>query len=129
MSIVLILVLSIHGLAGVFWAGTTFTLVRTGGLGGERLFRPQMGAAALAVLSGAYLWSLAHPASVVLMIGAAAALVAAGAQGALAGPAVRSLQRGAVAEANARKRIALAQRIAAGLLAATVITMVVAPHV
>jgi hypothetical protein len=125
----IILALSIHGLAGVFWAGSTFTLARTGGLGGERLFRPQMGAAAFAVLSGAYLWSLVHPASVVLMIGAAAALVAAGVQGALGGPAVRKFGGGELAEAEARGRIALAQRIAAGLLALTVITMVVAPHV
>ncbi len=60
MQIALIIALSLHILSSVFWAGTSFTLARTGGVGGELLFRPQMGAATIAVLSGGYLGHLAH---------------------------------------------------------------------
>ena len=129
LPIVVIVALSIHGLAGVFWAGTTFTLARTGGVAGERLFRPQMGAAVFAILAGAYLWSLTHPQTGVLAVGAAAAIVAAGVQGAVGGRAVRGLRRGVIAEAAARARIAVAQRIASGLLAVTIISMMAASHV
>src|SRR5216683_2147997 len=52
MQIVLIIALSLHILSSVFWAGTSFTLARTGGVGGVQLFRPQMGAAVIAVLIG-----------------------------------------------------------------------------
>ena len=52
MQIALIIALSLHILSAVFWAGTSFTLARTGGAGGEQLFRPQMGAAVIAVLTG-----------------------------------------------------------------------------
>ena len=60
MQTALIITLSLHILAAVFWAGTSFTLARIGGLGGEQLYRPQMGAAVIAVLTGGYLWHLAH---------------------------------------------------------------------
>ena len=39
MQIPLIITLSLHVLSSVFWAGSSFTLARTGGLGGEKLFR------------------------------------------------------------------------------------------
>src|SRR5260370_13175322 len=96
MQIALIIALSLHILSSVFWAGTSFTLARTGGAGGERLFRPQMGAAVVAVLTGGYLGHLAHAgafgtAEQVLAVGALAPLVAAGVQGALGGPPVHSL--------------------------------------
>lgn len=128
MQIPLIITLSLHVLSSVFWAGTSFTLARTGGLGGERLFRPQMGAAVIAILSGAYLGHLVHAsafgtAEKVLAVGAFAALVAAGVQGAIGGRAVASLRRGTLDEAVARSRIAMAQRIAALLLAVTAVCM------
>src|SRR5260370_37356871 len=63
MQIALIIALSLHILCSVFWAGTSFTLARTGGVGGELLFRPQMRAATIAVLSRGYLGHLAHPGS------------------------------------------------------------------
>src|SRR6195256_1765254 len=82
MQIALIIALSLHILSTVFWAGTTFTLARIGGVGGEQLFRPQMGAAVIAVLSGGYLGHLVHAGSFgtaeqILAVGALCALVAA----------------------------------------------------
>jgi hypothetical protein len=127
MQIALIIALSLHILSSVFWAGTSFTLARTGGVGGELLFRPQMGAATIAVLSGGYLGHLAHAGSFgtaeqILAVGALAALVAAGVQGAIGARAIRSLRSG-TDEAGARSRIATAQRIAAALLAVTAVCM------
>ena len=128
MQIALIIALSLHILSSVFWAGTSFTLARTGGVGGELLFRPQMGAATIAVLSGGYLGHLAHAGSFgtaeqILAVGALAALVAAGVQGAIGGRAIRSLRAGTAGEAAARSRIATAQRVAAVLLAVTAVCM------
>jgi hypothetical protein len=128
MQIALIITLSLHILSAVFWAGTSFALARTGGIGGEQLFRPQMGAAVIAVLSGGYLWHLVHAGSFgtaeqILAVGALCALVAAGVQGALGGRAIRSLRNGKADEADARSRIATAQRIAAALLAVTAVCM------
>ena len=59
----------------------------------------------------------------VLAAGALAALVAAGVQGAIGGRAIRSLRNGTADEAEARGRIATAQRIAAILLAVTAVSM------
>src|SRR5437588_9946267 len=134
MQIALIIALSLHVLAAVFWAGTSFTLARTGGVGGEQLYRPQMGAAVIAVLTGGYLWYLAHagafgPSEQVLAAGAVAALIAAGVQGAVGGRAIRALRAGKVDETSARSRIAIAQRIAAALLALTAICMGAARYV
>ncbi len=128
MQIALIITLSLHILSSVFWAGTSFTLARTGGIGGEQLFRPQMGAALIAVLSGGYLGHLVHAGSFgtaeqILAVGALCALIAAGVQGAIGGRAIRSLRSGKADEAGARSRIALAQRIAAALLAVTAVCM------
>ena len=128
MQIPLIVTLSLHVLSSVFWAGSSFTLARTDGLGGEKLFRPQMGAAFVAILTGAYLGHLVHSGSfgiseTILAVGAFAALVAAGVQGAIGGRAVRSLGSGTADEDGARSRIAMAQRIAAGLLAVTALCM------
>jgi hypothetical protein len=124
----LIIALSLHILSTVFWAGTSFTLARTGGVGGELLFRPQMGAAVIAVLTGGYLWYLVHAgtfgtAEQILAVGALAALVAAGVQGTIGGRAIRSLRSGKADEASTRSRIATAQRVAAALLAVTAVCM------
>ena len=128
MQIALIIALSLHILSSVFWAGTSFALARTGGAGGEQLFRPQMGAAVIAVLTGGSLGHLAHAGSFgtaeqILAVGAVAAIVAAGVQGAIGGPAIRGLRAGTSDEAGARSRIATAQRIAAALLAVTAVCM------
>jgi hypothetical protein len=128
MQIALIITLSFHILSTVFWAGTSFALARTGGVGGEQLFRPQMAAAVIAVLTGGYLGHLVHAGTFgtteqVLAIGALAALVAAGVQGAIGGGAIRSLRVGKTDEVVARSRIATAQRIAAVLLAVAAVCM------
>jgi hypothetical protein len=128
MQIALIIALSLHVLSSVFWAGTSFTLVRTGGAGGEQLFRPQMGAAVVAILSGGYLGHLAHAgmfgtAEKVLVAGALAALIAAAVQVAIGGRAMASLRNGKTDETAARSRFATAQRIAAVLLAVTAVCM------
>jgi uncharacterized membrane protein len=134
MQSALIIALSLHILSSVFWAGTSFTLARTGGAGGEQLFRPQMGAAVIAVLTGGYLGHLAHAgefgtAEQILAVGAFAALVAAGVQGVIGGRAIRSLRNGTADEAGARSRIATVQRVAAGLLAVTAVCMGAARYV
>ena len=63
MPVLIVIALSLHLLASIFWAGSTFTLARSGGQGAEALFRPQMGAATVAVLAGIYLWSQLHAGS------------------------------------------------------------------
>ena len=127
MEIGLVIALSLHVLSSVFWAGSSFTLARTGGVGGEKLFRPQMGAAVVAILTGAYLGRSVHEGSFgtsekILAAGALAALLAVAVQATIGGGAIRSLQRGAADEA-ARSRLATAQRIAALLLAVTAVCM------
>ena len=134
MQTALIITLSLHILASVFWAGTSFALARTGGAGGEQLFRPQMAAALIAVLTGGYLGHLVHAGTFgtteqILATGALAALVAAGVQGAIGGRAIRGLRAGKTDEAGARSRIATAQRIAAVLLAVTAVCMGAARYV
>lgn len=133
MQLVLIIALSLHVLAAVFWAGTSFTLARTAGAGGEQLFRPQMGAAVVAVLTGAYLWSRLHAGAFgrfeqVLAVGAACAILAAAIQGLVCGRAVGALRQGRADLALARSRIAVGQRIASGLLAVALICMVAARY-
>jgi len=128
MQIPLIIILSLHVLSSVFWAGSSFTLARTGGAGGEQLFGPQMGAAVVTILTGGYLGHAVHagmfgPAEQILTVGALAALLAVAVQGAIGGRAIRSLSSGTADEAGARSRIAAAQRIAAVLLAVTALCM------
>ena len=134
MQSLLISVLVLHVLAAVFWAGSTFALVRMGGAGGERLFAPQMGAALVAVLTGIVLWGLLHRGpsgfrEVLLGIGALSALIAAGVQGALISSARRGLAAAGEVSAGARHRIALAQKIASALLALTLILMTAVRYV
>jgi hypothetical protein len=128
-----IAVISLHVLAAMFWAGSSFTLARTGGLGGEQLFRPQMGAATIAILAGGYMWPVTHAgafntAAQVLALGAVCAIIAAGVQGAIGGRAIRGLRNGTADAAGAQRRIALAQRVAAGLLAVSAVCMVTARY-
>jgi len=128
-----IAVISLHVLAAMFWAGTSFTLARTGGLGGAQLFRPQMGAATVAILAGGYIWQVSHAgafdtAERVLALGAVCAIIAVSVQGAIGGRAIRGLRNGTADAAGAQRRIALAQRVAAGLLAVTAVCMVTARY-
>ncbi|MBN9232492.1 MULTISPECIES: hypothetical protein [Phyllobacteriaceae] len=132
MQIVFMLALALHVMSGVFWAGSTFVLSRIGdGRTAIALFGPQMGAATAAVLSGAVLWHLFHGSyfgaqEKVLAVGAVAALIAAGVQGALVGRARRNLAAGREAEAAIAGQAIRGERLAAGLLAITVIAMAIA---
>jgi len=117
MQTLLIVLIGLHILAGVFWAGSTFAVVRSGGAGAEALFRPQMGAAAITVLAGIGLWGILPRAGMgpmehMLALGALCAIAAAAVQG-----------------ATRRKNLLKGQRIAAGLLAVTVICMAIARFV
>ncbi|MHC2256720.1 hypothetical protein [Bradyrhizobium embrapense] len=128
MQTALIIALSLHVLSSVFWAGSSFTLARTGGLGGEKLLFPQIGAATVAIVTGATLWRLAHEGSFalseqILTGGASAALAAIAVQIIVGGGAVRQLHSSAGDKSAARSRLAVAQRIAAGLLAVTALCM------
>ncbi len=114
MQIVLSTLMALHILAGVFWAGSTFAIVRSGGAGMQPLFGPQMGAATISVLAGIGLWGILHrggmgPMEHMLAVGALCAIAAAGVQG-----------------ATRRKNPLEGQRIAAGLLAFAVIFMAIA---
>ncbi len=114
---VITILIALHILAGVFWAGSTFAIARSGGAGAEALFGPQMGAAALTVLAGIGLFAISHqgppgPMEHTLGIGALCAVAAAGFQGAM------------------RKKNPLkGQQIAAALLFVTVVCMAIARYV
>ncbi|MDB5561815.1 MAG: hypothetical protein JWN11_1233, partial [Hyphomicrobiales bacterium] len=75
--------LVIHIASAMFWGGTTLVQARLGNTPQMRsLFAPQIGAAVLAILSGAVLWSTLRGGSFVasdrvLALGSAAALIAA----------------------------------------------------
>jgi succinate dehydrogenase/fumarate reductase cytochrome b subunit len=132
MQITLIVALVLHVLSGVFWAGTTFALARTGGNEADRFFRPQMGAAAVVVVTGGLLWFLLHHGPLgmqghILAIGALCALLAVGVQGMMGAPALRKLS--AMGDSDElRHRVARSQRIAAALLAITVTCMAAARY-
>jgi hypothetical protein len=149
MQIALIIVVSLHVLAGVFWAGSTFAIARASDASlAVRLFRPQMGAAAGAIVTGALLWHFMHGAAFgvterMLVVGVVAALAAGGVQGASGSRMRRQLARGADpgaplgSESGAHSRDPGAQagappvsmagpRLAAALLAVTVVCMAAA---
>ena len=131
MQVLLIVTAALHVVTGVFWAGTTFTLALTVGAHADRLFRPQMGAAVLVVLTGGLLWHLAHSrafgtAEQLLAVGALCAIAAAGVQGMSTGPALR--KHGGAELPSLRARVATGQRVAAGLLTITVICMAAARY-
>jgi hypothetical protein len=133
MQATLIIALVLHVLSGVFWAGSTFALARTGGNQADRFFRPQMGAATVAIVTGAVLGFLLHRGTPgiqehLLGIGALCALLAVGVQGSGA-RAVRELSTAGAGDAfEASSRLATRQRIAAALLAVTVICMAAARY-
>lgn len=127
-----VLVLGLHVLAGVFWAGTTITLARDPEIPAERFFGPQMGSAGLVFATGVLLWYFFHGAyfggiETVLAIGIVAAIAAAGVLGSFVGPAQRQVATAdATNEARLRERMAKGERIAARLLVVTVVCMAVA---
>ena len=132
MQMTLIVALVLHVLSGVFWAGTTFALARTGGNQADLYFRPQMGAAAIAVVTGGVLWFYLHHGPLgapgyLLSIGALCVFLALGMQGMVGAPALSKLS--ALGESEGlRHRVARSQRIAAALLAITVTCMAAARY-
>lgn len=118
MRILVMALISLHGLSGVFWAGSTLALTHTSPAHKitPELFRAQMSAAVLTIAAGAALWGIVirgghGPMVSTLGIGAACAIVAVAVQGGM------------------RKSPVMAQRIAAVLLSATVVCMVISPYV
>jgi len=130
MQLTLIVATVLHILTAIAWAGFTFTMARTAAADVERLFAPQMGVGAIAILAGGWLWSLTHEGvfgdfEKVLAAGALAALAAFATQAISTGPIIRRLG----ADPQLRRRAATGQRIAAGLLAITIICMASARYV
>jgi hypothetical protein len=131
MRATLIVTLVLHFLSGVFWAGTTFALARTGANQTDQFFRPQMGAAVIVVATGGLLWYLVHPGSFgtteqILAVGVFCAFVAAGVQGVSGGSALRKVSITDEFEASRlRHRVA---RVAAAFLMLTVTCMAVARY-
>ena len=110
--------ISLHALAGVFWAGSTLALTHTSPAHRitPELFSAQMSAAVLTIAAGAALWGIviggSHgPMADTLGVGALCAIVA------------------AIVQAGMRRSPVTAQRIAAVLLSAAVICMVISPYV
>jgi len=134
MQATVIVALILHVVSGVFWAGSTFALARFSANQGREFLRPQLGAAAVAIVTGALLWYLLHRGSEgtsehVLATGAIFALIAAGIQ-AVTGLTGRVLAgvRG-FDGAQASNRALIGQRLAAGCLLVTVICMAAARYV
>ena len=134
MRIILIVALVLHVLSGVFWAGTTFALARTAGNQAALFFRAQMGAAAIAVVTGGVLWFYLHHGPLgtpghLLAIGALCAFLALGVQGMMVASALQKLPAPAESEGSrVRRRVATGQRIAAALLMITVTCMAAARY-
>ena len=132
MQYVYIVVLGLHVLTGVFWAGTTITLARVPEIKAEKFLPLQMRAVGIVMVTGALLWYFFHGAyfgsmEITLAIGIVAAFAAAGVLSAVVRPAARKLAGvDAGEEARLRVRMAKGQRIAAGLLVLTVICMGIA---
>lgn len=129
MHIAVLFAISIHVLAAVFWAGSTFAVARVGTSMLSRLFLPQLGSAILTVVSGGYLWHVLHGSGLgigeqVLIAGAICGLLALAIQ---IGITVRSFLRN---KARATQQLGagslIGQRVAAALLAVVVICMAVA---
>src|SRR5215475_7699772 len=128
MQTALVIAISLHILAATFWAGSTFACARMAGNGGQQLFGPQLAAAAVAVLSGAYLWKTLHDGSFgitkqLLGAGALAALVALVIHLTVIRTALRGLRKSTGDDARARARLAVGYRAAAILLAVAVLAM------
>lgn len=116
-QILLIVLFAMHALFGVFWAGSTFVMAHNKGEVPEWLARSQRGAAMLTMLVGVGLWGILHrgppgPLEKTLAVGAVCAIAAAVLQGVLR-----------------KSSPALSQRLAAILLAITVVCMVTARYV
>jgi hypothetical protein len=126
MQILLIILIAVHVLSSIFWAGSTFVLARNGGEGASALVRPQIGAASVSALSGSSLWYLLHQGSLqraeqILATGAAAAILALLVQIVVVRPGLRP--------GETSPRVAAGYRASAALLVVTVICMAAARYI
>lgn len=134
MQWIVIVLIVLHVVTGVFWAGTSFVLARTGGLLVEKLAFPQVGAGVATLCMGLATWLLAlrglppTPGFHVLGMGAACALLALIVQ-ASALPAVKTLKVAQGGASPQQRRVLISQRVAAGLLLLTVLAMASWSHV
>jgi hypothetical protein len=132
MQYVYIVVIGLHVMAGVFWAGTTITLARDPEIRAERFIRPQLGASGVVFLTGALLWYFFHQGvfssmETVLAIGIVSAVAAAGVLGAMVRrPSSELADADAATESVLRAKMARGERIAAWLLVLTVLCMATA---
>jgi hypothetical protein len=128
MPVAFMLLYIVHVLSALVWMGSSFVVAQAKGRGAERQYPLQTGATLLAFLTGGYLWSTLHsgafgPMELVLAIGVACAVIAAGAQGMLVGGSLRRLRKGVLDETEARRRITTGHRIGAGLVAIGLLCM------
>ena len=126
MDYVPIVLVAVHAMSGVFWAGSTGAMANLQGALAEKIFPFQMGSAGAAIIAGILLFVLyrgfsGSTSDWILITGIAAATIALIVQIALILPARGSGEA-------ARPRMAFANRIAAGLLSLTVATMVIAKY-
>jgi len=132
MQYVYIVVIGLHVMAGVFWAGTTITLARDPEIKAERFIRPQLGASGMVFLTGILLWYFFHegafgPMEIVLAIGIVSAIAAAGVLGAMVRrTSARLAGADQATELMLRTTMARGERIAAWLLVLTVLCMATA---
>lgn len=129
MATLMIILIILHVVPGVYWAGTTFALAREPMMGDAVLGRSQAAAAGLAIVMGIILMGIRYdfaPGAPEwdLGIGALCALVAIGVQHGVAWRARRQLAAGIGDAAANSRRAALGQRLAALLLVITVAAMV-----
>ena len=134
MPLLLPVLVALHVLPGVFWAGSTFVLARTSAESVERLAYPQIGAAFVTIVAGAILWNFTHGTDFlsserILALGVLSALIAAVLQASSLPIVGRLRSADGRVTASLRARIARRQRAAGGLLAVTVICMVVFRYV
>lgn len=117
-----------------FGRSSTFALARISGNQVVALFRPQMGAATIAMLTGASLWFLFHRGQIglqehVLGAGAILAVIAISIQG-VTHVRGRTVAVGAgEPETGSHREVALGQRLAGACLAMTVACMAASRYV
>lgn len=129
MATLMIILVILHVVPGVYWAGSTFVMARSPMMGDAVLARSQAGAAGLAILVGIILMAIHYDIAPGapdwdLGIGALCAIAAAGVQHGVAWRARRQLAAGIGDAAANSRRAAMGQRLAALLLVITVAAMV-----
>lgn len=134
MQWIVIALIVLHVVTGVFWAGSSFVLARTGGVLAEKLAFSQFRAGFATLCMGMATWFLAlrgvppTPGLHVLGVGAACAVLALIVQ-ATALPAVKTLKAAQGDPSSQRRRVAISQRVAAVFLFLAVLAMASWSHV